>query len=416
MKAIVCVLALLCLWAKVNAQAPLAIGDELPGLVLPQTLRDTVRTSDFRGKLLILDFWATWCSPCIRMLPKTDSLQQAFRDKVQFLPVTYQKAETVQRLLSRLPAMNLPFVTGDSVLHRLFPHRELPHYVWIDPQGKVAAFTGHQEITGAHLQRFLDSALIRTTKQDRWVDYHYQEPFFQQGLSGSVLFQSVISGYVAGLPSRYDLFRNPGDRDLTRITALNCSLVDLFALAYSEGKRNFTANRIFLDVADSAALLSKKSGQAYHQWLEKHGYCYELILPPALAKEAFVLMQKDLHRFFPQYKVRVEKRMQPCLALIRTTKEDNFQSKGGNPSASFSAFRARMVNTSLKRLVAQLSTVYLQHLPYPVIDRTGYSGKVDLALDASLSKVEELQKALAPYGLDLVKKQEEIEVLIIMTK
>ena len=63
--------------------------------------------------------------------------------------------------------------------------------------------------------------------------------------------------------------------------------------------------------------------------------------------------------------------------------------------------------------MGHLEVKYLQHLPTPLINQTGYTERVDLHLMASLSQVEELRKALQAYDLDLVERMEAIEVLVI---
>ena len=92
------VLALLCLNFPIKAQTSLTQnglkpGDELPDIKIHKLfnypVKDT-RLSAFRGKVLILDFWATWCSPCVAMMPRMDSLQKEFAGKIQFLPVSNQ--------------------------------------------------------------------------------------------------------------------------------------------------------------------------------------------------------------------------------------------------------------------------------------------------------------------------------------
>lgn len=141
----------------------LQVGERLPDLKIGNVYnysQDTLHISDFSGKLLILDFWATWCAPCISMLPKTDDLQKLFEKKIQLLPVTYQSAKEVIPFLERLyensnKEITLPFVIGQKKLHKLFPHQLLPHYVWIDPDGIVLGITGYEEINEQKITQVL---------------------------------------------------------------------------------------------------------------------------------------------------------------------------------------------------------------------------------------------------------------------
>lgn len=116
------VLAALCNFVKAQGQntASINIGDHIPDIAITNLINyptSTARIADFKGKLLILDFWATWCSPCIAMIPKMDSLQKEFTGRIQFLPIAYQSQNIVQPFLEKLETLhhltyNLPDAVG----------------------------------------------------------------------------------------------------------------------------------------------------------------------------------------------------------------------------------------------------------------------------------------------------------------
>src|SRR5688572_14247448 len=103
-----CVLLISSVIGQKQQQVELKIGDLIPDRQFKELVnhvKPSLRLSDFRGKLLILDFWATWCSPCISAFPKLDTLQKTFGKKIQILPVTYQDRETVQKLFSKMKSV-----------------------------------------------------------------------------------------------------------------------------------------------------------------------------------------------------------------------------------------------------------------------------------------------------------------------
>ena len=433
MKRILCLLALLCLFFKLPAQenqsdkrnsSGLAIGDQVPEVRITSILNHPTgeaRISDYRGKWLILDFWATWCSPCIAMFPKTDSLQEVFKEEVAFLPVTYETESKVTTLFSKLKSLkglHPPIVTEDSILNALFPHRSLPHYIWIDPEGTVAAITGHKDISYDNIKAMLKKGKAALTeKVDVMVPFTRLEPL----LTGNkdmpkkpVLYQSVLMPHIEGLPSLY--YATSSD-SLTgrRIVATNATLPTLYKMAYGYAAGLYlNKHRILLEVADTTRFTNPSSGEAYRSWQRQgNAFCYELIVPPTRLGEEWLLMQKDLERYFPQYQAYVEVRKRPVLALVRTSREDKIASKGGRPMIDVKAYGAQVRNRGLRGLVLQLNAKFLQHLRTPVIDKTGYTGNVDLKLEATMSSVAEIRKAFQRYGLDLVEQQGEIEVLVI---
>src|SRR6218665_3012751 len=193
------------------SQHALKIGDPLPDITVNDVIHHTdgeIKLSAYKGQLLILDFWATWCSPCIAMLPKTDSLQKAFKDEVVFLPVTYQSAEDVNKLLNRskkLSGFGLPIVVNDKVLHQYFPHKELPHYVWIDQNGIVKAITGHTEVTASNIRAQLrDNTVALEEKRDVIVKYNRDQPLLLGNLGITrerITYETTFCDYVDGLPT-----------------------------------------------------------------------------------------------------------------------------------------------------------------------------------------------------------------------
>ena len=56
-------------WLQSSKYEPLTVGMAAPDFELPNLGDDTVRLSDFRGKVVFLNFWATWCKPCREEMP-----------------------------------------------------------------------------------------------------------------------------------------------------------------------------------------------------------------------------------------------------------------------------------------------------------------------------------------------------------
>lgn len=112
-----------------------------------------ISTEVFKGKLLIIDFWATWCSPCISEIPKFKDLEKKYEsDKVEFItvsiddPVSFWKDYITE---NNWETNNYWFGTKES--HPFFSYMysemevedksvvliSLPKYVIISPKGKI---------------------------------------------------------------------------------------------------------------------------------------------------------------------------------------------------------------------------------------------------------------------------------------
>jgi cytochrome c biogenesis protein CcmG/thiol:disulfide interchange protein DsbE len=122
--------------------APLDPGASAPAWKLQDLDGKTVQLSDFKGKVLVLDFWATWCPPCRAEIPGFIALQNEFRDKgVVVVGVSLDQGGTgVVSSFAKAQGMNYPVVMGtDDVAAQYGDIQAIPTTFVIDRSGKVVA-------------------------------------------------------------------------------------------------------------------------------------------------------------------------------------------------------------------------------------------------------------------------------------
>jgi thiol-disulfide isomerase/thioredoxin len=163
---------------------PSTIGDTVPDITITNVYNypaSTIHLSDLKGKLVILDFWAVWCTGCIQGMPKLDSLQKEFQNKLQVILINDEGEKSAIENENKTKAFfsrwkiksNGLFALPSSLkridsLEKLFPHIYIPHYVWIGPRGKVIAITSSGEITRENIKAALDgSPNVMPLKPDR---------------------------------------------------------------------------------------------------------------------------------------------------------------------------------------------------------------------------------------------------------
>jgi peroxiredoxin len=117
------------------------IGNNAPAFELPSVDGNSVALKDLKGKVVVLDFWASWCGPCRAAMPKLENVQQAMADQpVQVVGVNLgDDRETAEQIAEQL-GITFPLVLdSESSLGDLYHVNAIPQTVVIDQKGIVQA-------------------------------------------------------------------------------------------------------------------------------------------------------------------------------------------------------------------------------------------------------------------------------------
>lgn len=432
---------------------PLEVGQQMPAVVvsnLTNTKDKTFNFADYKGKLVIIDYWATWCAPCIATMPKLDELQKKFSDKLKIVLVGQEGKEKIDKFLStreRLQGLKtaLPIIYNDVQLRSYFPHTAIPHTVLIDGNGKVVAITSPEELNEQKLMQVMNGAEIKVSAKTDRYSINRDELFFNERMAkplfvnegvwidGNTKFKSVLTGYVenaGGLSSP----------QIGRLLQINTTISGLYRAAFSyQIDPSFTrisANRVVFEVSNSMRSLidqprSLKTREELIAWNLKHFYTYDLVLPnyyigpgnyngkDHVRRMACQIMQKDLATYFPKLSVSVDQREVECLALkcldaSLINSKENFgeQSNQGGKMAAGSTLGGGTYTSKRFGILYEMLRLALQR-ELPLIDDTNYNGPVNVKLDVNMSNLEAVSEELKKFGMTIIKEKRVIPMLVI---
>jgi peroxiredoxin len=135
-------LAFLCLLVcSLTANAAMKVGDPTPAINLQTLDGQTINLASYKGKVVLLDFWATWCGPCRKALPELKSLVQQNTGKpLVVISISADEDVAAAKEFVRANGMTWPQAVDSkgSVIYGVFGLQSLPSYVLIDTQGRVA--------------------------------------------------------------------------------------------------------------------------------------------------------------------------------------------------------------------------------------------------------------------------------------
>jgi cytochrome c biogenesis protein CcmG/thiol:disulfide interchange protein DsbE len=129
-------------WGLRNAQqGPVKIGQPVPEFRLTTFDGQSVSTKDLRGKVIVVNFWASWCKPCEQEAAELEKAWQIYRDteEVYFFGVDYVDTETQAK--QYLEKFNITYPNGPDLrtsISQLFRITGVPETYVIDQDGNLA--------------------------------------------------------------------------------------------------------------------------------------------------------------------------------------------------------------------------------------------------------------------------------------
>ncbi|MFT8322866.1 MAG: redoxin domain-containing protein [Bacillus sp. (in: firmicutes)] len=113
------------------------IGKAAPNFVLKNLAGETIKLSDYRGKKVMLNFWATWCPPCKKEMPTIQKFYEENKDKVVILAVNIDGQEDV---FDYVHSMNITFpilLDEKDKVNELYQIITIPTTFFIDENGII---------------------------------------------------------------------------------------------------------------------------------------------------------------------------------------------------------------------------------------------------------------------------------------
>lgn len=119
------------------------VGETVPALEIPKLLqadgRESITLEELKGSTVVLEFWATWCGPCVRAIPHMNELVDEFAgdEGVRFISVTREPESTVTAFMRNHPMHAWIGLDRSGKLQQAFDVSAIPTAIVIDPEGEV---------------------------------------------------------------------------------------------------------------------------------------------------------------------------------------------------------------------------------------------------------------------------------------
>jgi len=141
-----------------------------PPFSVPDLNGSETALADFLGKVVLLNFWATWCVPCVKEMPAMERLYQEFKNRpftVVAVSTDEEGAEKVSAFARKLGLTFSILLDADSQVSKRYGVKELPSSFLIDPQGRViAAAKGERDWFSSGAREYVAEVVAAAGKGD----------------------------------------------------------------------------------------------------------------------------------------------------------------------------------------------------------------------------------------------------------
>ena len=367
--------------------AATAPGEPAPPLEVEEVLQGpepaAIGWESLKGTAVVLEFWATWCGPCLVAIPHWNQLVQEFEgEPVRFLSVSDEPPETLRTFLQRRRLDGWVAVDKDRSMFAAYGVEGIPHTFLIDGQGVIRGVTDPLAVT-------VDSVRRLTAGEDPGVEPRMDvsgafAALDEEGPEPLVRFMVRPSrSSVAGTQSGSDVARG---NSRYRAVGIEARLVLMNAFGVSRSRM---------------VLEGELPEGVFDVVMETSGY----------VERQPDLLQKALEAAF-QVEARWEKREVDVFRLVRVEAHAPGLVAVAGGSFSSSGRWGSLAGTSLT--ADQLASAIEARLDRPVLDATGLSGHYDVNLTWDPEVSADLERVLREYlGLALEEDRATVEVLVV---
>ena len=142
-----------------QAQTGYALNDVTADFPVTKIINSSLPPSSFRqlnDRLAIVDFFGTWCVPCVKAIPKLSALQEKYKEQIRILLISNEAEAKLDAFIKRQTDFRLPVVVdGQEIFTKYFQPPAYPYTVIVGKSGKVIAIPSQEEMTEENIDKWL---------------------------------------------------------------------------------------------------------------------------------------------------------------------------------------------------------------------------------------------------------------------
>jgi uncharacterized protein (TIGR03435 family) len=340
----------------------------------------TGQSKDLRGKVVVLEFWATWCGPCVKAVPHLNQLADEFRDKgVAFLAVTDDDEDRLKPFLAKQPINAIIGVDTERKNWNTFSVPSIPDTLLIGKDGHIIGATIPENLTAEVLRDALaEKSVTLPAKQSIPSDLEWDDHIpWEDGVrpTAYAIIKPIKTATGAAWP-------RPG---------------------------HFTADGVTLEVRVQNAYQTDFFHIDWQAPKDEHTYRAAFRVPEGRDEQLFPYVRETLAQMFG-VRAHWSEQERDVYVLQR------IEGEAGLPEARTEKELAQMLRgriTLKHQPIAKLCDLLANSFSAIVVDETGLNGHYDFEIPYQPGQPEVTTNALKKVGLEAVKARRKVKVLVV---
>lgn len=378
------IISVIFLLTSLTSFGQIKAGEKVPQYIFKEILNGDKRPFDIstQGKPLIIEFWATYCAPCIPAMRELELYQKKFGDQMEILTVSHDKLNKLLRYIDNTGTTLR--IAYDSLHIDVFKYQNIPHTILIDKQGVVKAITSPDQLSEQIIQDLIEGKEINLKrKEDQPTNLNLFKEVKNQ------YFQYTLTSENKNLSFKNEIKRNASNE----VVSLEFNNVSIY--------------RLLTDIYEltTAARLDVNMDS-----LSTNKYCFKMEQAEGYHKNILENAREILNEN-SGFKARLIEKTIDSLYTLQVIDSTKLPGKSLNEKNRMEYGGPYFKGT---KITSEQLIMYIENqTQLPVKDKTGIDFTFDIVLNWSYENPKTLNQELNRYGLKL-KKSDVPETIVLL--
>ncbi|HTM99006.1 MAG TPA: redoxin domain-containing protein [Pedobacter sp.] len=371
-------------------------GDQFPAIPITNVINSPLASVNLNlqkgDKFYILNFWGTWCSPCIPEMDALAKLQRSNASKIQVIAISDDPTAKLQKYLKGKPTTIWLASDTSYLLYQLFNFASVSHSAIINKKKEIVALVKTHSITQGLLDSLYKGEKIKSDADVKEKPVSAAADLFN--VDSTLTTNFTVRSYMIGQEGMSRTFAGKSPYAGRRLNFVNTGITNLYKTAF-----NIVSTKQIIYEVD------EKSVNNYQDKSQR--YCVDILVSPQDKDSLYTIFQRKLNAVLP-VKGKIIYQTIPVYVITN----ENFVLPLSDQKTSYGFSGRGYDGTAVT--ISDFANDYLSNeLPLPVVDETNLKGKFDIKTVLEMRSQSEILKSIASLGLKIEKQERKMRMLVL---